>query len=1109
MNLTPWLLWAALVAGDPAPLPRGARREFSTDRATAALLRVPVAAGETITVFAESFDVDVALRVESDDGTLLAADDDTGIATNPWLVYRAEHDGPAAVRVTWPAAVPGRIRVCALRGALPLELADATAVDAAYWLAALQQAMQREDALRAALAVERWCALTAGDAEGARAVAARRIDLRDAIAAQRSRAAERAAAGDLAAARQAASQGLQAWLDEPEAAADPLLLAAITELTDLAMQYGEMQTSTAAAQRTVAAMSNARVAADPELIKQRLVLQGQIGDLVDFESSLHEIEALRDLAERTTDPESWIARRTVSVAILGLMRAGRVDDAERQCENLLSVLHRLQDAPPFQLGFAQNELAGIAYLRGEPVRALALSEAAIAALERAAPDQLITLVARRNQALIRRSLGDVEGARALLESVEATLAARFSADHPDLLDTRQQLAELLLYGEQYAQAARRYEQVLATLQRTGRGDLPAALSARAGLGFAQISAGDPGAGLTILRELYQRGDFLANPELRDRTAIQMASACLELGDLDEGRRLIAEVLPRVPAAERPGIRRHALRIDALLWAAAGQPARAQASVLDLLDLAEQAILAAAAGPLRDAWGVVATLGLGIATADEPGIASAAVARRAFEVRETARAAMSDSRPRATRAASDTKVAAALRRLHAAQDRLLRIAGPGEPIGASAEFADAVFERDAAERELLAALPAEHRPLPIRIDAIAAALPQDAIVVSYRTERPRRGPDPPQWLADVLRADGSLDTLRLGPTAPIRDAADAFRAELGAIAMARGMGRLQPRPHEPGTVQATQPSPAGIELRHRLIEPIRAAAPDARRWYILLDDVLHALPLDALPADPAAGDAAPTQDFPRVGDTLDLRVLTSQNALLRPTPAPAGADLAVVFGAIEYGGERPFAPLPGTAAESAAIHAAVAESAMQWRGFAGRAATREALLDAAPQATLLHIATHGYVAAATEADRAFWLAPLALCGLALADADLPDDPLGRSRGRVTGEELATLDLSRCRIAVLSACDSAAGLRHAGAGIASLQIALHAAGARSVITSLWQVEDALTARLMADFYRRLLVDGATPAAALHQAKAQLREAGVPAAAWAGFVITNATD
>ena len=96
------------------------------------------------------------------------------------------------------------------------------------------------------------------------------------------------------------------------------------------------------------------------------------------------------------------------------------------------------------------------------------------------------------------------------------------------------------------------------------------------------------------------------------------------------------------------------------------------------------------------------------------------------------------------------------------------------------------------------------------------------------------------------------------------------------------------------------------------------------------------------------------------------------------------------------------------------------------------------------------------------------------------------------GLITAEELSTLDLSGCELAVLSACDTNVGERRAGQGVASLQKALHMAGARTVITSLWKVPDEATRELMLDFYRRIWIEKKPKGVALWEAKTKLRSA-----------------
>ncbi len=124
--------------------------------------------------------------------------------------------------------------------------------------------------------------------------------------------------------------------------------------------------------------------------------------------------------------------------------------------------------------------------------------------------------------------------------------------------------------------------------------------------------------------------------------------------------------------------------------------------------------------------------------------------------------------------------------------------------------------------------------------------------------------------------------------------------------------------------------------------------------------------------------------------------------------------------------------------------------------------------------------------------------MTLCGLAFAGANRGRDSLGRMPGLMTAEELAGIDLS--------ACETNVGIRRAGQGVQSLQSALHAAGARTAITSLWKVDDALTRRLMELFYTYLWVEELPKAEALWRAKQDLRREGAAVRDWAGWVLSG---
>ncbi len=117
---------------------------------------------------------------------------------------------------------------------------------------------------------------------------------------------------------------------------------------------------------------------------------------------------------------------------------------------------------------------------------------------------------------------------------------------------------------------------------------------------------------------------------------------------------------------------------------------------------------------------------------------------------------------------------------------------------------------------------------------------------------------------------------------------------------------------------------------------------------------------------------------------------------------------------------------------------------------------------------LHLATHGVA----DNRRALQSA------LILAQDHLPD-PVEQSLagkpvydGRLTAEQILRTWSLNADLATLSACESALGKQGGGEGYLGFAQALFLAGARSVVLSLWKVDDAATALLMTRFYQNLL-------------------------------------
>lgn len=119
-------------------------------------------------------------------------------------------------------------------------------------------------------------------------------------------------------------------------------------------------------------------------------------------------------------------------------------------------------------------------------------------------------------------------------------------------------------------------------------------------------------------------------------------------------------------------------------------------------------------------------------------------------------------------------------------------------------------------------------------------------------------------------------------------------------------------------------------------------------------------------------------------------------------------------------------------------------------------------------------------------------------------------LVNSRGEPENGFLGLQDVYNLNLAadlvVLSACETGLGKQIQGEGLVGLTQGFMYAGAPQVIASLWSVDDAATAELMAHFYRALEKEGERPAAALRQAQIEIfkQERWRNPYYWAGFVI-----
>ena len=286
-----------------------------------------------------------------------------------------------------------------------------------------------------------------------------------------------------------------------------------------------------------------------------------------------------------------------------------------------------------------------------------------------------------------------------------------------------------------------------------------------------------------------------------------------------------------------------------------------------------------------------------------------------------------------------------------------------------------------------------------------------------------------------------------------------------------------------------------ELARRLaadiVEPWRIRLPaGTRRLIIVPDGPLHSLPFESLPV---AGDGRMLQRFV-VSYAPSVTVLSA----LRRMPAPLAVRPVDVFvlanptiskgmaAATEAGESFDLEILPFANMEAKTVFRFGGAGSELWLG-AG-ASERRVKQEDLRRFGVLHFATHTLLSSLVPTRSALLLA---------ADGD-------KENGFLQAREIYRLRLAS-DLVTLSSCRTAKGRILPGEGVQGIAQAFFHAGTRSVVASLWDVNDRRTAELMERFYRHL-AEGQPKAEALASAKRDLllREPNLAARYWAPFVL-----
>ena len=286
----------------------------------------------------------------------------------------------------------------------------------------------------------------------------------------------------------------------------------------------------------------------------------------------------------------------------------------------------------------------------------------------------------------------------------------------------------------------------------------------------------------------------------------------------------------------------------------------------------------------------------------------------------------------------------------------------------------------------------------------------------------------------------------------------------------------------------------IRLSDMLLKPA-AAHLDAETLAIVPDGALHLIPFAALP-DPRS---RPEEREPLVSGYQIVNLPSASTLpLLRDRAGRRAAprQLAVLADPVFSPEDprvsqpgpstlQPFPRLPFSEKEAEAILSLVPrQNRLAALGFAAnRRAVLDGLLD---NYRFIHFATHGLTSG-----------PLKDSGLVLSSID--------ENGKIQEPILRDSEVSQLNLAadlvVLSACGT-----QSSEGMTALARSFLDAGASRVLVSSWSVSDRATARFMTYFYRKLLVEKHSPAAALRKAQESMRAEPSWASPyyWASFAI-----
>lgn len=293
------------------------------------------------------------------------------------------------------------------------------------------------------------------------------------------------------------------------------------------------------------------------------------------------------------------------------------------------------------------------------------------------------------------------------------------------------------------------------------------------------------------------------------------------------------------------------------------------------------------------------------------------------------------------------------------------------------------------------------------------------------------------------------------------------------------------------------------------EPIQSSIGQYSTLFLSPDGVYNQINLEAIPT-PDGKYVIDNSNIVIVSNTKDLYLRKIKSRV------EGTSNTAAIFGNPTFYASAStgnVSALPGTEKEVAQLQVLLNNQGWETSEYTEKAATEEQVKEVnSPK--IFHIATHGFytpdintsnLITENEAEQAE--NPLLKTGLLLKGAgDLLDKTkynYNIENGILTAYEAMNLNLDKTDLVVLSACETGLGEISNGEGVYGLQRAFLVAGAKTLIMSMFKVDDTATQKLILNFYRKWLTTG-NLRQSFTEAKKELRTEYPDPIYWGAFMM-----